>query len=322
MSCQNCGREIEGGFWPRIDYDCFVSDREKLLTKISKLESDLASRDQELALYKRKLGLLNVELDSLVKKLSREIFLAQKIQKSLAPTEIPNIPGFEFSSKFVPGSQGGGDYFDIFELQSRLHFAILLSQSSGYGTSATFLSILIRILSRKESKNFTNPAEFIELIRKEIAPQLSNEDELHLMVAIVDRRKLDLHFCSAGATPALIKHEDSDQVTRLENQMGPLTTKSPPIDVKTQFLKMPLQPKDTFVATSLGVVNSVDKSGRAWGLKGMEDAIISAPQRGVHEIRNEIVYQVGKYCGDEVPSRDWTIVAAEVKEKILKLAPV
>ena len=108
-----------------------MSDRDDLIKRISQLESELNEKNQELALYRRKLEGLNSEVESLIKKLSQEVFLAQKIQRTLSPTDVPNIPGFDFSTKFIPGHQGGGDYFDIFELNNRMNFAVLLSQSSG-----------------------------------------------------------------------------------------------------------------------------------------------------------------------------------------------
>ena len=85
---------------------------------------------------------------SLIAHLHGELKLAHVIQKALVPTEFPHISGFEFSTKFVPSSISGGDYFDIFEHQDKMKFGILLADSSGYQFSALFLSTLIQFSSR------------------------------------------------------------------------------------------------------------------------------------------------------------------------------
>ncbi len=298
-----------------------MSDRDDLIKRISQLESELNEKNQELALYRRKLEGLNSEVESLIKKLSQEVFLAQKIQRTLSPTDVPNIPGFDFSTKFIPGHQGGGDYFDIFELNNRMNFAVLLSQSSGYGASATFLSVLIKLLSRKESKNFNQPSEFVELIRREIAPQLTDGDELHVVVAIVNRRTLELSYCCAGEIPSVVRSGGNEDLITLDAQTGPLTKKSPEINVETQFMRMDLHPKDAIVFASRGLVQTLGKNGTFWGMDGLKDAITAGPKPGVHELRNEILYQLERFAGTDTPVRDWTVVATEVKERVMKLAP-
>ncbi len=298
-----------------------MSERDSLNQRIAQLEAELIEKNQELALYRHKLESLNGEIEGLIKKLSQEVFLAQKIQRTLSPTDVPNIPGFDFSTKFIPGHQGGGDYFDIFELNNRMSFVILLSQSSGYGTSATFLSVLIKLLSRKESKNFTRPSEFVELIRREISSQLAPTDELHVLVAIVNRRTLELSYCCAGDIPAVLRAGASDDIISLDAQTGPLKHQSPEIDPENHYVRMDLQAKDAIVFASRGLVQTLGRTGVLWGREGLNDAIRGAPRPGVHELRNEIFYQLERFAGTDTPVRDWTVVTTEVKERVMKLAP-
>ena len=45
---------------------------------------------------------------------------ATALQRSLLPTALPEIPGLEFATRYVPGGQGqvGGDWYDVFTLPS------------------------------------------------------------------------------------------------------------------------------------------------------------------------------------------------------------
>ncbi len=49
-------------------------------------------------------------------------------------------------------------------------------------------------------------------------------------------------------------------------------------------------------------------------------SFLSGPKRGVHELRNHILYEVQKFGQGSEPVRDQTLVVLEVKDKVIKLA--
>ena len=87
-----------------------------LENKIMELEKELVLKEQDLLRYKTELTKANKVLDKLINQVTQELRIATQIQKVLVPTSYPNIQGVEFSTKFIPGTQKGGDYFDIFVL--------------------------------------------------------------------------------------------------------------------------------------------------------------------------------------------------------------
>ena len=99
---------------------------QQLRERIEELQHEVAHKEIELKKYRFELQKTNSVLEKLITDLSQELKLATLIQKLLSPTEIPNIPGIEFSTKFLPGMKSGGDYFDIFEHEDRLKFGIIL----------------------------------------------------------------------------------------------------------------------------------------------------------------------------------------------------
>ena len=59
---------------------------------------------------------------------------------------------------------------------------------------------------------------------------------------------------------------------------------------------------------------------RSQGWKPQVKPPRGGPKRGVHELRNHILYEVQKFTGHNEPLRDQTIVVLEVKDKVIKLA--
>src|SRR4051812_8402890 len=121
-------------------------------TRIAELEKELAAKSAELQVYKSQLVAANKQLEKVISQMGQELKMASQLQRHLSPTEIPPISGFEFSTKFISGSKIGGDYFDIFELQDHMKFAVLVSSASGYNLSALFLSVLIKISTSVEAQ--------------------------------------------------------------------------------------------------------------------------------------------------------------------------
>ena len=104
-----------------------MSENEKFEKKIQELEAALEQKDQDLRIYKKELSDANVQLEKLIVQVNDQLQQSLQLQKFLVPTEFPNIPGFEFSTKFSSSAMSGGDYFDIFEHYDKMRFGLFLN---------------------------------------------------------------------------------------------------------------------------------------------------------------------------------------------------
>ena len=121
-----------------------TSDENAQLKKtINALETELKQKTSEVMTYRQELLRISQLLDQQMSRVSDDMTMLSHVQKALVPTEIPTIPGFEISRKFVYGSKFGGDYFDIFEHEDKMKFGLLVASSSGYAMSALFLSLIL-----------------------------------------------------------------------------------------------------------------------------------------------------------------------------------
>src|SRR4051812_36312955 len=113
-----------------------MDNRDQLIKKIAELEREVKDREEDLARFRDELIKANRRLEQMIESFNQELKVAHAIQRTLVPTEFPNIPGFDFSTKFLPSSKSGGDYFDFFEHQDKFRFGIVLSSASAHGMSA------------------------------------------------------------------------------------------------------------------------------------------------------------------------------------------
>lgn len=301
----------------------------KLKARIDELEEALRQKDRELQKYRSELTRTNQSLEKVISELSQELKWVSVIQKALSPTAIPNIPGFEFSSKFIPGSESGGDYFDIFEHDDRLKFGILMSSSSGYAMSALFLSVLLKLSGRIEAKKGTAPTQALELLASEMKPNMQGKDEVQIFYGVVDRRTFDFRYSSLGEMATLLVPAGQDKAVRLAAGGPPLKQDfaGKPLDQTIQ-----LGPRDRLILCSEGIVSAANPSGEKFGWDRLQDSVLRAARSkpkstsgtsavvGVHDIRNEILFRLEQFTETSEPTRDLTVIVVEVNDRVIKLA--
>ncbi len=289
----------------------------QLKERISELESELRDREQDLKSFHQQMIATNEQLEDMITQLEGEIGVVAAIQKRLVPTEFPNIPGFEFSTKFVHGLASGGDYFDIFEHENRFRYGIVLASSSGYTTSALLLSVLLKFMGQIEAKKGVNPDLILQMISKEMTESMSNNDFAHLFYGTVDRKSFELSYSMAGDVRALLFVNQNKELRSLRQDQPSFSKQS---NFNYQKSTVSLNPRDRLILCSYGVVESVNPKGEKFGVERLYDVILSSSKLGAHELRNDILYNVEKFRQAEVQKKDITIIVAEVKDHVIKLA--
>ncbi len=278
--------------------------------EIARLKGIIHMKDQELLLYKQELLKFSHQLDNVMIQISGDVDLLKKIQKVLTPTEIPNIPGFEFSRKFVYGSRYGGDYFDIFEHEDKLKFGILLSSSSGYAMSALFLSLILKVTHLMEAKKGLAPEKVLEQIGTELKSTAATKDETQAFYGVIDRRDLTLNFCAVGRIKGFLQ-SPGKPLQMISSDSAALGSMTSPV---FKSASVELEPKSRVVLLSDGILEvlSTDQISQCLQTLGNSSQ--------VHDVRNEILLKCQLVSGLDTPLRDQTVVVIEVKDRVIKLA--
>lgn len=294
-----------------------AKEQDALKEKISELEHELAVKDAELHRYRLELAKANTVLEKMILQVNQELKMAQSLQKFLSPTELPNVQGFDFSTKFLPGTRSGGDYFDIFEHEDKLKFGILISSASGYSLSSMLLSVIIKISSQIEARRGLEAHKVVGLLAKEVVPNIANDDKASLFYGVVDRRTYEMQYCSVGVIDGFMQVYGQDELVELL-PTGPSLGKD--FNTEPQSRVLQLNPRDRLIIATEGLKLSQNSLGVNWGGHGLSTAIQKAPKSGVHELRNEILIANEKYTGKTDPIRDQTVIVTEVKDRVIKLA--
>ncbi len=292
-------------------------ERAKLENKIKDLEKEVRGREDDLKNFRKQMAETNKRLEAIIANLNREIKLAMSIQKILIPTSFPHIKGIDFSYKFIPSTISGGDYFDIFEHEDKFKFGVLMASGSGHGMSSLLLSVLLKMSGRLEARKGDEPHKIIQFIYDELKTSISEKDSADIFYGVVNRRNFEMNYCLLGQIDFYMLKAENHELQILKSQ-GEAMKKG--MTGPKKSLKVNLSSRDRLILCSRGICQTQNLEGDEFGKERLAKALLGAPDSGAHEIRNEVLMMMKKYSDGLQPQRDQTILVAEVKERIIKLA--
>lgn len=284
-------------------------DNSQLKKKNTILEAELSKKDSEIIIYRQELLKFSQKIDLLMSQISGDLRLLSQIQNTLISTEIPTIPGFEISRKFQYGSKSGGDYFDIFEHEDKMKFGMLIASSSGYAMSALFLSLILKISHVLEAKKGNSPDKILQQIGEEIKKLAAPLDSTSAFYGVIDRRNFTLQFCSAGNMDGYyLAPQKPLQVLKSTNSAF-----GQQFSEKLSLASIDLEPKSRICIVTEGLTEVL-------GVESIVKIMTDNAKNGVHELRNELLFQAQTKSKLEEPLRDQTVLVLEVKDRVIKLA--
>ncbi len=284
-------------------------DSQNLKNKIAELELALKSKNEEVMIYRHELMKFSKQLDHLMSSVSVDMKFLAEIQKVLAPTHLPTIPGFEISRKFVFGTKSGGDYFDFFEFEDKFRFGMMVASSSGYAMSAIFLSFILKFSHALQAKKGNPPEQILQKVGEELKAAAAPLDLTHAFYAVVDRRDYSLRFCSVGKILGFY-FAPQKPLSILKSTVSPLGQQFSETLTSAQI---ELEPDSRLCVVTDGLSDVL-------GVERITQIITEKSKSSVHDLRNELLFQAQQKTGLSEPLRDQTVVVIEVAGRVIKLA--
>ncbi len=106
--------------------------------------------------------------------LAQELQSARELQRVLIPDELPNLPGFAFTSAYRPAQEVGGDFFQVIPLEGEHagSTVILLGDVSGKGLKAAMTVSLVVGAARAIARFAPGPAELLAELNERLYGRL------------------------------------------------------------------------------------------------------------------------------------------------------
>jgi serine phosphatase RsbU (regulator of sigma subunit) len=146
---------------------------------------------------------INKCLQQLHQQIDYELQLAQRIQSSLLPRNLPDVPRTRFAVHYLLRDRVGGDFYDVFRLDEH-HVGLYVADAMGHGVPASLLTIFVKKgVQAKEvfghNYRLVPPEEVLQRLNKELVAQhLAEHSFLTMAYALYNHRDGIFRFARAG----------------------------------------------------------------------------------------------------------------------------
>ena len=137
--------------------------------------------------------------------MENELRIGRNIQQSMIPHIFPPFPerkDLDMSACLVPAKEVGGDLFDFYIRDEKLHFCI--GDVSGKGVPASLVMAVTRSLFRTVSAHEDSAGRIVTTMNNSMADMNESNMFVTFFCGILDLKTGHLSFCNAGHNPPMI----------------------------------------------------------------------------------------------------------------------
>jgi len=250
-------------------------------------------------------------------RLQKEMQVAQEIQKSLLPREVPTAEGFEIGTLYRAAKEVGGDYYDFVWVDDDT-LGIVVADVSGKGVPGSLVMTMIRTALRMEARGNKSAKDVVARMNSFVTDDMKKGMFVTIFYVVLDSRHRVISYASAGHNPMILYRGDSDQTYFLNPKGFPVG-----IDLGDRSLfeksigseSIKLKQSDTLVIYTDGITEAMNKDGDLFGEERLLRTIKKHGHLPPQDFAAMLDQEVADFTGGEAQNDDITLVA--IKEKAI-----
>ena len=238
-----------------------------------------------------------------------ELALAHDVQARLLPDRPVSIDGLDCVGFCRPARSIGGDYYDLLPLKDG-QFALTLGDVSGKGIPAAVMmasiQTLLRTLLQQDSLHL---ATVLTALNQTMFETSTPERYSTLFCGVVSRDRSTLGYVNAGHTLPILLRGDG-RVERLAGGGPPLALLP---EMSYEQLSIRLEPGDTLIVFSDGIVEACNQAGEFWEEEEVERVLLFNAAAPLAKVPELLCAAVDNFAAGAEQYDDMTVVAVRIR---------
>jgi serine phosphatase RsbU (regulator of sigma subunit) len=269
---------------------------------------DLQEKNRELMLAYEDLKAAQAQIIE-KEKLERELQVAQKIQISILPQQLPELAGFDFGSRIVPMTATGGDFFDFIPLGDGT-LGIAVGDVSGHGVPAALFMALTVTLLRAEACRECSPEKVLQGVNRQLLNLNKENMFVTVLYGVLNRATCEFTYVRAGHEPPILCNADGKSI-ELDLECGQILGlyNDPPLCDQT----VTLASGDTLLLFTDGVTEAMDARAEMFGDKRLQEAVSAHHHSSAQDMCERVFEQVTSHRGAAAQHDDITLVCVQAR---------
>lgn len=237
-------------------------------------------------------------------RISQELEVASRIQKTILPKNITNIYGLQIANYFEPAKEVGGDYYD-YTVKDDENVSITIADVSGKGVPAAFLMALGRSILKTLERQGQGPADNLRNLNQIIYPDITEDMFITMLHSNFNNKTKILTYSNAGHNPLIVYRAKEDKV-ELHSVKGVAIGFMQGYNYKQGELK--LEKGDIVLYYTDGITEAENPNKELFGFERLEKVIYNNRYNDVDTIKENILNEINIFRRDYPQVDDLTFV--------------
>lgn len=243
--------------------------------------------------------------------LHTELESAKDVQRALFPPQSLAIPGLSIATFYQPAHCIGGDYYDLFSMNSG-RYGIAIGDVSGKGVGAALLMASLRASLRAQALHpHLDPSMLIGCVNRLVYDSSPAHCFASLFYAEYEPATRLLKFVNAGHNPPVVARlaKGSVDLFHLKSANVPIGMSA---DSQFSTMTFRLQTDDILVAYTDGITEAEDHEGQPWGEQALEELMCTGNSSTAKEVVRGILAKLSAFTNGQPQRDDMTLVVVKV----------
>jgi hypothetical protein len=233
----------------------------------------------------------------------QELTLAGRVQASLLPFELPQIPGWQISATWRPARETSGDFYDFIPLPGG-RLALVIADVVDKGMGAALLMALSRTLIRSYAADFPErPEGLLKVVNQRIISDIDAGLFVTLFYGVLEPATGRLTYCNGGHPPPhLLAGGAQEALFRTGIPLGISD------DAVWERAVLQIPPGGLLMLYTDGVLDAQNSAGEFYGEHRMLETVRAHLAGPVGEIQEAVISGVFAFAGAEPQVDDITLM--------------
>jgi phosphoserine phosphatase RsbU/P len=230
--------------------------------------------------------------------INKELQIANQIQSSILPREVPRLAGLEIVARYLPMSAVAGDFYDFLVVDER-RIGILVADVTGHGVPAALIASMLKVAFAGQTAHAEDPARVLAGLNR----ALCGKFEEHFVTAayvFIDLNKFVLRYAGAGHPPMLLAPRTNAHGRESESQEveanGLMLGLFP--EAVYSSVEIPLDPGDRVLLFTDGILEATNSAREEFGKSRLKKFLADSSSSASH-LADALLLELGRWSGAE-----------------------
>jgi Serine phosphatase RsbU, regulator of sigma subunit len=241
--------------------------------------------------------------------LEREASIASRIQKTLHPKRLPELPEIGFGSFFNPTKGVCGDYYDVI-LARRDRIAVSVADIAGKGIQSSMVMIMLRSILHLVTNTTKSAGTILDWVNKGITGKIDMDHYATLSFLSYCPSDHTVEYASAGHQPLLIWHSETGKIETVVQKTDPIGVERSSVYAE---IKLTVRKGDIIILYTDGLIEALNQEGKQYGIETLSQVISENNSMTAKDIASEVKHNIQAFVGSASLHDDQTLVVMKIK---------